>query len=964
MTFTPASSSKRAEQNFPPPDGKPDLLVQFFDSEFFDEWIAISYLWRTRSEGVIDYLCNKMYSLPDDKVERYLSQLIMLQILRPNPSVERTIIDFCGRSSRLGTQVVWLLSAAAGDSKNPKLIMELKHKCTNASMNGTWLPPFRALSPALDCQNEKTAKIYDPVALRSALAAVDYPGKGENDDELETPTGSPSKMASVYGADGKGDAAPVGFVNGLVSGIGNAFRKIRIQPEETEKPGGEGTEALTEKAAEELAEEIAAQRRETLTATLRMADDLCGLSERLAKAPVEGRQRGLRDGIRQVSDGLVEGHTPGAGVIFPMGGVDSRVVRIPAEEAVLLNSREKAPYLLCLEVVSPDGAEGASDEGGSSPTGSMESMVIHDDESGPSWGASPTSAASRAEESRAEAEKILAAAMGASTPPLHPFDRASTPPLGTARSSRTSSVANMMDSGFDSTPPRSITHSRRGSGGAEGAPAARSMKPPLDPSLSSPTAAGGLAANKEKSSDGEHHIFLGGAASVVSAHHRTESFVNISQKVDQALAGVWDGPDEPTVRVSLAVMDARGGGGRSSRSSSQGGESDDGGKSGEHVRVTVFVENPLGRKPPGVKSPPHQRTPSDVGLMEMADFVHKQSWAPPADARDVTALPSPTGADGETTPTKGGTPRDSVNGGVPSPWKRSAGGLGENWVDKVERVRTNSPYGNFPGWSLKPVIIKAGDNCRQELLAIQLARVFQRIYSDAGLPLWLRPFEVIATSTTSAFIEAVTDAPSIHAIKSRAPRGTSLRQHFEAKFGGGGTAGFRVAQRNFVESLAGYSILTYVLQVKDRHNGNILLSDDGHLIHIDFNFMLSTSPGGINFESSPFKLTREYLEVMDSDDAGIASEAFNYYKVLCIQGYLALRRHAERILLLVEMMSASGTPCFKAGPKVLNNLRKRFNLGKTEEQCVEIMLSMISDSIDAWCTRQYDFYQRVLNGIL
>jgi len=25
---------------------------------------------------------------------------------------------------------------------------------------------------------------------------------------------------------------------------------------------------------------------------------------------------------------------------------------------------------------------------------------------------------------------------------------------------------------------------------------------------------------------------------------------------------------------------------------------------------------------------------------------------------------------------------------------------------------------------------------------------------------------------------------------------------------------------------------------------------------------------------------------------------------------------------------------------------------------------MISDSIDAWSTRQYDFYQRILNGIL
>ena len=164
--------------------------------------------------------------------------------------------------------------------------------------------------------------------------------------------------------------------------------------------------------------------------------------------------------------------------------------------------------------------------------------------------------------------------------------------------------------------------------------------------------------------------------------------------------------------------------------------------------------------------------------------------------------------------------------------------------------------------------------------------------------------------------------------------------------------------------MAAYSLVSHLLGLKDRHNGNILLHDDGHLIHIDFNFMLSTSPGGINFESAPFKLTREYLEVMDSDDTGMASEAFNYYKVLCIQGYLAVRKHAERIITLVEMMSASGCPCFKAGPKVLSNLRRRFNLGNTEEQCVEIMLSMVSDSMDAWCTRQYDFYQRVLNGIL
>ena len=345
---------------------------------------------------------------------------------------------------------------------------------------------------------------------------------------------------------------------------------------------------------------------------------------------------------------------------------------------------------------------------------------------------------------------------------------------------------------------------------------------------------------------------------------------------------------------------------------------------------------------------PHQRKPSDIALIEMAAQVNRKIYEQDKDAFNVDALPIASGVGATMTS---------------SPHKRSAGGLGELWADKRERIRRSSPYGSLPGWGLKPIIIKAGDNCRQELLALQLVRTFAEIYRNAGVRCWIRDFDILTTDTHSALIEAVTDAPSVHALKSRLPRGTSLRDHFERKFGVN-TPEFRKAQNNFVESLAGYSILTYLLQVKDRHNGNILLHDDGHLIHIDFNFMLSTSPGGINFESSPFKLTKEYLEVMDSDAEGTRSDAFDAYKALCIQGYLAVREHAERIVLLVQMMGASGCPCFTAGPKVIKNLRRRFNLHMSEEQCVEAVLGMISDSIDAWSTRQYDFYQRVLNGIL
>lgn len=66
---------------------------------------------------------------------------------------------------------------------------------------------------------------------------------------------------------------------------------------------------------------------------------------------------------------------------------------------------------------------------------------------------------------------------------------------------------------------------------------------------------------------------------------------------------------------------------------------------------------------------------------------------------------------------------------------------------------------------------------------------------------------------------------------------------------------FKMRQKNFVHSMAAYSIISYLYQIKDRHNGNILISENGHIIHIDFGFIFDISPGkNMKFEKPEFKL--------------------------------------------------------------------------------------------------------------
>ncbi|XP_024114150.1 phosphatidylinositol 4-kinase beta isoform X3 [Oryzias melastigma] len=262
---------------------------------------------------------------------------------------------------------------------------------------------------------------------------------------------------------------------------------------------------------------------------------------------------------------------------------------------------------------------------------------------------------------------------------------------------------------------------------------------------------------------------------------------------------------------------------------------------------------------------------------------------------------------------------------APTTFKRdpedpSAVALKEPWEEKVRRIREGSPYGHLPTWRLLSVIVKCGDDLRQELLAYQVLQQLQ-VKKQSQL---------------------------------------SLLDYLLQEHGAPTTEAFLTAQRNFVQSCAGYSLICYLLQVKDRHNGNILLDAGGHIIHIDFGFILSSSPRNLGFETSAFKLTSEFVDVMGGPDG----DMFIYFKMLMLQGLIAARKHMDRVLQVVEIMQqGSQLPCFH-GSSTMRALKERFHMSLTEEQLQLLVDQLVDGSMRSLTTKLYDGFQYLTNGIM
>jgi len=310
------------------------------------------------------------------------------------------------------------------------------------------------------------------------------------------------------------------------------------------------------------------------------------------------------------------------------------------------------------------------------------------------------------------------------------------------------------------------------------------------------------------------------------------------------------------------------------------------------------------------------------------------------------------------------------------------------------------------------LLYKHGDDLRQELLAIQFIERCNQILVSSGLDLKIKTFSCQPVGSKTGFIEWVrgtiplselckssSDSSNLESNldlsrqesrnentpaeleslqrtgQSKVPQShhwckhqslPGLRQAFNGTIIDNPIQDFlrsaaynegdpyfikKNVMSNYVKSCAGYSVITYILGVGDRHLDNILLHQNGYLLHCDYSFILGQDPKTY----LPMRITEEMVKGFGGKDSD------NFAKFLGYVGaaFLTLRRpnnlHALLSLMRIMVHTNMSDLSIKQSPlEAILSMRGRFRLDLSNDEALAYIEQVVEKSITSKIWRAVD----------
>jgi len=282
------------------------------------------------------------------------------------------------------------------------------------------------------------------------------------------------------------------------------------------------------------------------------------------------------------------------------------------------------------------------------------------------------------------------------------------------------------------------------------------------------------------------------------------------------------------------------------------------------------------------------------------------------------------------------------------------------------------------------LMLKVGDDLRQDALIMQLLRVMNDLWRKEGLDMQMMLYDCISTGDERGLLQVVLNAKTLGNIlldttdmsakrKGKNPKNGSLSRKLASAMralsdftvfklwieeqvreslpeGDEDDVGMELAARtqNFIISTAAYCVASYVLGLGDRHNDNLMITKDAHFFHIDFGHILGNfkSKYGVKRERAPFVFTHAMKAVM-------SNEQYDSFVELCCDIYNILRENASILVSLCSLAIPCNLPELQREEDVLW-IYEKLLVGKTEEEASMHFRKAIDVSLGTRTTRIND----------
>lgn len=145
-------------------------------------------------------------------------------------------------------------------------------------------------------------------------------------------------------------------------------------------------------------------------------------------------------------------------------------------------------------------------------------------------------------------------------------------------------------------------------------------------------------------------------------------------------------------------------------------------------------------------------------------------------------------------------------------------------------------------------------------------------------------------------------------------------------------------KQTFIQSLAIYSIITYILGIGDRHLDNIMVTKAGILFHIDFSFCIGHDP-------KPFypsiRITKEMIDMVGGED----SLNYKYFIERCNVYYNSIRKYTNIISQMIYLLFDINPIIFNK-LSIKNHIIKKFIYAESDNYANSMLNDTIINSSD------------------